>query len=76
MPEVSLCKYCKQPLNKEADPYVITEKRTNRYPRRWLTLRVSRKSRLHMDSKNGCVVFDGRAADSLGALATEQLRKN
>ncbi len=32
MPKVSLCKYCKQPLNKEADPYVIIEKGTNRYP--------------------------------------------
>jgi hypothetical protein len=32
MPEVILCKYCKQPINKETDQYVVVEKVTDRYP--------------------------------------------
>lgn len=32
MPEVLLCKYCKQLLNKETDEYVIAAKETERYP--------------------------------------------
>lgn len=32
MPEVLLCRYCKQPLNKEVDQYVILMKQTDRYP--------------------------------------------
>jgi hypothetical protein len=32
MPEVLLCKDCKQPINKEADQYVVIERGTDRYP--------------------------------------------
>jgi hypothetical protein len=32
MPEIVLCKDCKQPINKEVDQYVIIEKGTDRYP--------------------------------------------
>jgi hypothetical protein len=32
MPEIILCKDCKQPIDKEADQYVIIEKATDRYP--------------------------------------------
>ena len=32
MPEVILCKDCKQSINKEADQYVMIEKATDRYP--------------------------------------------
>jgi hypothetical protein len=32
MPEVILCKDCKQPINKETDQYVLLEKGTDRYP--------------------------------------------
>jgi len=32
MPEVRLCKYCKQLLNKETDEYVILARETQRYP--------------------------------------------
>jgi hypothetical protein len=32
MPEITLCKDCKQPINKEADQYVLIEKGTDRYP--------------------------------------------
>ena len=28
MPEVILCKYCKQPINKESDEYIVIEKGT------------------------------------------------
>jgi hypothetical protein len=32
MPEVILCKDCKQSINKEVDQYVILERGTDRYP--------------------------------------------
>jgi hypothetical protein len=32
MPEVILCKHCRQPINKETDQYVVVEKATDRYP--------------------------------------------
>jgi hypothetical protein len=32
MPEVVLCKDCKQSINKETDQYVTIEKGTDRYP--------------------------------------------
>jgi hypothetical protein len=32
MPEVVLCKDCKQSINREVDEYVIIEKGTDRYP--------------------------------------------
>jgi hypothetical protein len=32
MPEVTLCKYCKQSINKEADQYVVIEKGSERLP--------------------------------------------
>jgi len=32
MPEVVLCKYCKQPINKESDEYIVIEKGTDRLP--------------------------------------------
>jgi hypothetical protein len=32
MPEVALCRHCKQPINKDTDQYVVTEKGTGRYP--------------------------------------------
>jgi hypothetical protein len=32
MPEVILCKHCKQPINKESDQYVVVERATDRYP--------------------------------------------
>jgi hypothetical protein len=32
MPEVILCKHCKQPINKETDPYVVIEKGTHIHP--------------------------------------------
>lgn len=32
MPEVILCKYCKQPINKEIDQYVILHRAADRDP--------------------------------------------
>lgn len=32
MPEVKLCRYCKQPVDKEADKYIIVDKGTDRHP--------------------------------------------
>ena len=32
MPEVVLCKDCKQSINKEVDQYVVIEKGNERYP--------------------------------------------
>jgi len=32
MPEVLLCKRCKQPLNKQTDEYVVIGKETDRRP--------------------------------------------
>jgi hypothetical protein len=32
MPEVILCRYCKQLLNKETDSYVVLERGTDREP--------------------------------------------
>ena len=32
MPEVILCRHCKQPINKETDQYVVIEKGTDRHP--------------------------------------------
>jgi hypothetical protein len=32
MPEIILCKYCKQPINKESDEYIVIEKGTDRLP--------------------------------------------
>ena len=32
MPEVILCRHCKQPINKETDQYVVIEKATDRQP--------------------------------------------
>jgi hypothetical protein len=32
MPEVILCKYCKQPIAKESDEYIVIEKGTDRLP--------------------------------------------
>ena len=32
MPEVILCKHCKQPINKEVDQYVTIEKGSDRLP--------------------------------------------
>jgi hypothetical protein len=32
MPEVILCRYCKQSINKEADQYVVIEKGSDRRP--------------------------------------------
>ena len=32
MPEVVICKYCRQSVNKENDLYVILRKGTDRYP--------------------------------------------
>ena len=31
-PEIILCKYCKQSINKETDQYVVIQKGTDRYP--------------------------------------------
>ncbi len=35
MPEVILCIHCRQPINKETDQYVVVEKATDRYLKRW-----------------------------------------
>jgi hypothetical protein len=32
MPGLILCRYCKQPINKETDQYVVIEKGTERHP--------------------------------------------
>jgi hypothetical protein len=32
MPEVILCRYCKQSINKESDKYVVIEKGSDRRP--------------------------------------------
>jgi hypothetical protein len=32
MPEIILCKHCRQPIDKEADQYVIIEKGSDRLP--------------------------------------------
>jgi hypothetical protein len=32
MPEVVLCKYCKNPITKESDEYIVIEKGTDRLP--------------------------------------------
>jgi hypothetical protein len=32
MPEVTLCRYCKQPINKDADAYVIVRRAVERFP--------------------------------------------
>jgi hypothetical protein len=32
MPEVILCKYCKQSINKEADQFVVVDRGTDRNP--------------------------------------------
>jgi hypothetical protein len=32
MPEIILCRYCKQPINKETDGYVLVRNGTQRYP--------------------------------------------
>jgi len=32
MPEVILCRYCKQSINKESDQYVVIEKGSDRRP--------------------------------------------
>jgi hypothetical protein len=32
MPEVILCRYCKQPINKETDAYVVIRKAADSHP--------------------------------------------
>jgi hypothetical protein len=32
MPEVILCRHCKQPINKETDEFVVIAKGAERYP--------------------------------------------
>ena len=32
MPEVTLCRYCKQSVNKDTDQYVVIEKGSDRVP--------------------------------------------
>jgi hypothetical protein len=32
MPEVILCRYCKQPINKETDVYVVIRKAADSHP--------------------------------------------
>jgi hypothetical protein len=46
MPEIILCRYCKQPINKETDGYVLVRNGTQRYPEELAHVPVSKSDLL------------------------------
>jgi hypothetical protein len=59
MPEVILCRYCKQSINKEADQYVVIEKGSDKRPEALAHAACEQKIRPRSDSTTGYGNCDG-----------------
>jgi len=59
MPEVILCRYCKQSINKEADQYVVLDKGSDRHPEPLRMLHVNKRIRPRSGLTTGYANCDG-----------------
>jgi hypothetical protein len=46
MPEVILCQYCKLPISKDSDDYVLVRKATDRFPEELAHVACEQKPRM------------------------------
>ena len=60
MPEIILCKHCREPIDKEADQYVIIRKGSDRLPESLAISRVNKSVLRDSRSRNGSALIGGQ----------------